>query len=707
MSLAFERMRSLPSTLLALIISHAFASDIELRDESSKRTPSPISFSPDQNFDGIDGSWSSFTLRIGEPAQYVRTFASWTSYQTWAVLPQGCNDAADYQDCSNARGWIYDETKSSTFNKIGIFGLSIEENLGYPGNAIYGYDTVGLGGAGEEGPTLKHTVVGGMAWPDFYLGIFGINPKPTNFTSFNDPSTSYMTLLKDQNYIPSVSFGYTAGAIYKYTGEPASLTLGGIDISKFVQNDVVFEFAPDNSRDIVVAIQSITTPSQTDSSPTPTLLLPSPVYAYMDATIAEIWLPIEACKAFESEFGLVYNSTTELYLVNDTLHQQLLNRNPSITFTLGTDLSNGKTTSIKLPYAAFDLTATSPYRYLTEDSLYFPLRRAENDTQYTIGRTFFQEAYIAIDYEAQTFNVSQRSWDQNAEENIVAIPPSTISEGTQYPGVTPSKSSSGISGGIIAVIVVGIAILIAIASIALFFYLRRRRRSRRGERHEKLGSEAGSTHNMAVRNTTAGTSQVNTIYAKAELVGSLPAIHAEGDDERLHSSGGLSSSGPNTPRTPHAYSGSTFLGHMSSALASPIEDYGTHSSSGTHGGSGTGVSAISPTTPRPDPIFEMAGDMPLLREKDGRELSEKEALAHREKVYNGVEPPSATPQEDSSVRRDLPRRVNPGEVITGDTLIGSGWPSGERDFGEHRAFSFEEARSEAAPTYSSEEDLYS
>jgi hypothetical protein len=146
-------MLLLPQTLSALSMSHVLGSSIEPRDPYSTGTPTPISFSPDQNFDGIDGSWSSFTLRIGEPQpQYVRTFASWTSYQTIAVIPAGCNTSANYQECSDARGWIYDETKSKKFANIGLYGISIEENLGYKGNAIYGYDTVGLGGAGEEGP---------------------------------------------------------------------------------------------------------------------------------------------------------------------------------------------------------------------------------------------------------------------------------------------------------------------------------------------------------------------------------------------------------------------------------------------------------------------------------------------------------------------------------------------------------------------------
>ena len=87
--------------------------------------------------------------------------------------------------------------------------------MGYSGNGLYGYDTVGLGGLGSEGPTLKNTTVGGLETTDFYLGIFGINAKPTNFSDFNDPSPSYITYLKEDNLIPSVSFGYTAGAQYR------------------------------------------------------------------------------------------------------------------------------------------------------------------------------------------------------------------------------------------------------------------------------------------------------------------------------------------------------------------------------------------------------------------------------------------------------------------------------------------------------------
>lgn len=81
-------------------------------------------------------------------------------------------------------------------------------------NGLYGNDTVGLSLQGSGGPTLKNQLVAAIGAQQYYLGLFGVNPKPTNFTDLNDGQASYMTSLKEQNLIPSVSFAYSAGAPY-------------------------------------------------------------------------------------------------------------------------------------------------------------------------------------------------------------------------------------------------------------------------------------------------------------------------------------------------------------------------------------------------------------------------------------------------------------------------------------------------------------
>ncbi|KAF1354757.1 aspartic peptidase domain-containing protein [Delphinella strobiligena] len=484
--------------------------------------PAPLAFTPDENWDGIDGSWSSFTLRVGTPSQTVRVFPSWMSYQTWVIATQGCESSSDVSACASARGGLFNYSQSSTFGEIGIYSTWIEQNLGYIGNAEYGWDVVSLGGLGDGGPTLKNTTVGAVAVDAFYLGVFGLNPKPTNWTSFEDSSPSYMTQLKDQKLIPSVSFGYTAGAPYRFTGVLASLTLGGYDSALFSPSPVEFGFAANNERDTVVAIQSITTTQQNSS--TEVELLPTPIYALVDTTVPQIWLPIEACQKFESEFGLEYDNTTDLYLVNATLHAALLERDANVTFTLAQGTSGGTTTTIILPYSAFDLTALPPYQGLSNSSTYFPLRRAQNSTQYTLGRTFMQEAYVTVDYERAKFNVSQCTWVQNPSQTLVPIYPAAASENSQYSGAgpsaagSPSSSSSSLSGGAIGGIVAGVmAGIIALAAVSAW-YFRRRYQARAAEAERKDGTpttlvEASSDggHGTHISTSTQATQVVSPL----------------------------------------------------------------------------------------------------------------------------------------------------------------------------------------------------
>ena len=150
-----------------------------------------------------------------------------------------------------------------------------------------------------------------------------------------------------------------------------------------------FTLAPDISRDLVVGLQSIHT-SNTLSDST-TSLLPSPILTFIDSTLPYIYLPVAACQEFESAFGLVWDETSEAYWVNDTLHQSLLSTNPKLTFTIGDLKMGGPTVDIVLPYASFDLEARYPS--VLNNTRYFPLQRATSEDQYTLGRTFLQEAY--------------------------------------------------------------------------------------------------------------------------------------------------------------------------------------------------------------------------------------------------------------------------------------------------------------------------
>ena len=122
----------------------------------------------------------------------------------------------------------------------------------------------------------------------------------------------------------------------------------------------------------------------------------SSIQVSIDPTVSMLWLPVEVCTHFEAAFGLVQDPKTKLYLVNDDMHTQLLAQNASVTFTLGSQVAGGPTVDIVLLYASFDLLLKPPAAGLTQSTKYFPLRQAMNETQYTLGRVLFQEAYVHL-----------------------------------------------------------------------------------------------------------------------------------------------------------------------------------------------------------------------------------------------------------------------------------------------------------------------
>ena len=161
-----------------------------------------------------------------------------------------------------------------------------------------------------------------------------------------------------------------------------------MDTSKFESNSVTFNFGQDVSRDLLVAVQSW---YSTETNGRQATFLSEGVLTYIDSTVPWIVMPDEACDEIEQSFGLSMDNTTGLYLLSESQHTTLSSRNPNFTFVLGNSLTGGATVSISLPYKAFDLSVSAPY--VNSTSKYFPLKRG-NDSTYTLGRTFLQEAYV-------------------------------------------------------------------------------------------------------------------------------------------------------------------------------------------------------------------------------------------------------------------------------------------------------------------------
>lgn len=393
-------------------------------------------------------------MQVGTPGQNLRLMPSNSGNAVWPVLPQGCI-VGDPENCGDLRGYLFLPNASSTWNNTGLYSLVLTEEveLGYSGNANFGYDDLTLGRPGDGLPTLSHQVIEGFATKDFYIGSFGLSPHAINISTLDNPQPSFLGALAQQNKTPSTSWAYTAGAFYRQPTAFGSLTLGGYDATRFVHNNVTFSFGPDTNRDLLVPIRSIT--SDVASEP----LLSTVIYAYIDSLVPHIWLPLNACQAFEQAYGLMYNETAELYFVNNTLHDKLLSQNPNVTFTLGPASAGGATVDIVMQYGSFDLMAEYPI--VNNGTRYFPLKRAQNDSQFTLGRTFLQDAYVIADYDRNNFSVSQAIFPNISNtQQIVAI---RRPDGSFLP---THKTLS--RGAIVGIVVAGVSSLITLGTVIAY-----------------------------------------------------------------------------------------------------------------------------------------------------------------------------------------------------------------------------------------------
>nr|POE99405.1 hypothetical protein CFP56_52797 [Quercus suber] len=482
--------------------------------------PAPVSWQASTYWDGNDGIWNSFILNAGTPPQSFRVFPSTAGQETW--LP----GSAGFQDSRS--------NQSSTWNVNGIFSVnSPQKALGYDPTGYYGFDTVTLGNGNSTGVLdLTNQVVAAIPSLNFWTGYFGLGPRSVNFTSFNDPVPSFMRDLVTQQRIPSLSWGYTAGAYYRNNAH-ASLTLGGYDAMRFVDTKLTISMNGDDSRPLQAAIEAITVENTLCGSASN--LHFDQTFYFIDSTVPHIWLPDDVVDRFVNCFGLTYDNNTDLFLVNDTVRSQLLDLNPTVTFTFsnGTADDDQDLVNIALPYAALDLQASYPY-YQTATN-YFPIRRAANNTQYTIGRTLLQEAYVIADFEQNNFTIAQASFDNLDAPNLVAI--RTVSNS---PSVSTSESnpgSSSLSGGAIAGIVVGAIVAMAIIAGVVFFFVRRHRRQAtqrpqisyapmtelpdEGRQRAELPAEYAVSE--PPQSDTSLASELPMSSAKVEMEGSAPA----------------------------------------------------------------------------------------------------------------------------------------------------------------------------------------
>jgi hypothetical protein len=185
---------------------------------------------------------------------------------------------------------------------------------------------------------------------------------------------------KSDAHIPSLAYGYQAGAPYRDVKVPGSLVLGGYDRSR-ASSSLTIDINADKSRALTVGLQDMVITNTLNG--TLSVIKDEYILAPIDSSIAEIWLPRSVCDRFEIAFGLEFHEVSGRYVLADTTREGLLQLNLTFTFTIGINAETGGNTTVdQFPYAAFDLQASYPI--FVDATNYFPIRRADNESQYNM-----------------------------------------------------------------------------------------------------------------------------------------------------------------------------------------------------------------------------------------------------------------------------------------------------------------------------------
>ena len=154
---------------------------------------------------GYDGQWSTSTLRIGTPPQWVALLPSTTGQETWVIGTNGCDGS---EICRSKRGGLFEANISSSWQNVGGYQLGMDTQLGFTGAGTYGFDKIAI----SDSLSVPDQIVSVVNDTQYWLGYVGLGIKGTNFTQENKP-TLLSSLSATQDLIPS--YGYTAGASYR------------------------------------------------------------------------------------------------------------------------------------------------------------------------------------------------------------------------------------------------------------------------------------------------------------------------------------------------------------------------------------------------------------------------------------------------------------------------------------------------------------
>jgi hypothetical protein len=486
------------------------------------KSPSPIVL-PQGDWLGNDGNWSTTRFKVGENQQDVNTLVSTSLAEFWTIGQGGC--VSSNPQCTIARGGTFNPSTSQTWNSLGVYGLPLPY-LGDTGPSDYGLDKIcTYDPVMDVIFDMTGVIISPLNTSDYFLGMFGLGLTQSSFGNFV-ADCPLSQAVKDFGWIPSYSYGYTAGAHYHNT--PISATLGGYDASRFKPHDTDFTLTTADGvpRALVRSIEVTTgqgaeTPRQWDSDTEALATWNSSFIAMIDSSTPFLWLPEDVCNRFADAFNLTYDDNFDLYTVTDDTYQQLIKEDAfSFTFTLSSfdntdDLGDalGAPGVVNLTISSRALASTLKYpfgniAYGDPAVPYFSLRKS-NDSTFIIGRAFLQETYLITKYDEARFSIHQAVFSD--EHNIVAI---AQPNNSPYPPPSDGQDSHELSTPQMVGIGVGVTVAAAIIGAFLAWFFWRRRRIERENAVAAISQHKASTSSFA---TSAPPTPLSKIFTRMAL----------------------------------------------------------------------------------------------------------------------------------------------------------------------------------------------
>lgn len=298
-----------------------------------------------------------------------------------------------------------------------------------------------------------------------------------------------------------------------------SLVLGGYDKSRIKGAPAGFNMTNNSAMgsNLLVSVHSLTIQYSDGNGPASA---PGASFeAVIDSTLPYLFLPNATCDWLKDELGLGYDTSTNLYTINQTSLDSNRANIASFAISLGPNshstIESDSLISINLPYDALNADADWWWGFNGPQAI-FPILRAQSNTA-VLGRPFFQEAYVSADYERGVFNVSQTQSGSQAS----IVPLYNVSTQAQI----DSHHAKKLSPGAIAGAVTGpLAALVAIALFIWWWFFKRagRKGAQDGDQRDALemSKEAaarlrrGTFESMSTEVTEIGTSDVRPGHSR-------------------------------------------------------------------------------------------------------------------------------------------------------------------------------------------------